>query len=148
MQRLTRGHSFASTPSPYLFADDPQDSFVGIAPARLLPGTSTTSKNRISLPTFSGVTHILTIANADMTLLSHQHCRRISSRSSMSKIVCGKRIPLIVNSVLSRFQTATTRRLKHHLSYHFLRNTRLAHRSDELPDRRWRSIWRRDRSFF
>ena len=48
MQWLTRGLSFASTPSPYLYA---------IAGARLLPGASTTSKNRISLPTFSGVTH-------------------------------------------------------------------------------------------
>src|ERR1700691_1654392 len=147
MQRLTRGHSFASTPSPYLFTDDPQDSSVGIAPVRLLPGALTTLKNRISLPTFSGVTHTLTIANANATRLSHQHRRRISSRSSMLKIVCGKGILLIVNSVLSWFQTATTRRLKHHLSYHFLRNTRLARRSDELPDRCWRSIWRRKRSF-
>ena len=46
-----------STPSPYLYADDLQDSFVAIAAARLLPGASTTSKNCISLPTFSGVTH-------------------------------------------------------------------------------------------
>jgi hypothetical protein len=108
MQRLTRVHSFASTPSPY--------------------------KNRISLPTSSGVTHILTIANADTTRLSHQHHRRISSISSMSKIVCGVRIPLIVNSVLPWFQTVTTRRLKHLLPCHPPRNTRLAHRSDELPD--------------
>jgi hypothetical protein len=95
IQRLTRGLSFASTPSPYLFADDPQNSSVGIALARLLPGASITSKNRISLPTFSGVAHILTVANADTTRLSHQHRRRISSRSSMSKIVCGT--PIIIS---------------------------------------------------
>jgi hypothetical protein len=108
---------------------------VGIMPARLLPRASIISKNPISLPTFSGVTHILTIANADMTRLSHQHRRRISSRSSMSKIICRVRIPLIMNSVLSWFQTVTTRRLKHLLSYHFLRKTWLAHCSDKLPDR-------------
>ena len=37
IQRLTWGLSFASTPSPCLYADDLQDSFVGIAAARLLP---------------------------------------------------------------------------------------------------------------
>src|SRR6266436_6065199 len=99
MQLLMRGLSFASTPSPYLFADDLQDSFVGIAAARLLLGASTTSKIRISLRTFSGVTHISIIANADTTLPSHQHHRRISSRSSMSKNICERRILLIVNSV-------------------------------------------------
>jgi hypothetical protein len=55
--------------------------------------------NRISLPTFSGVTHISIIASADTTLPSHQHRRRISNRSSMSKNVCGKTILPIVNSV-------------------------------------------------
>src|SRR5882672_355874 len=93
------GLSFASTPSPYLFADDLQDSFVGIAAARLLLGASTTSKIRISLRTFSGVTHISIIASVDTTFPSHQHRRRISSRSSMTKNVCERRILLIVNSV-------------------------------------------------
>ena len=100
-QRLTRGLSFASTPSLYLYVDDLQDSFVGIAAARLSPRASTTSKNRISLPTFYGVTHISIIASADTTLPSHQHRRRISNRSSMSKNVCERRIPPIVNSILS-----------------------------------------------
>src|SRR6266436_4822708 len=42
IQRLTRGLSFASTPSPYRYTNDLQDLFVGIAAARLLPGASTT----------------------------------------------------------------------------------------------------------
>jgi hypothetical protein len=37
MRRLTRGLSITSTPLPYLYADNLQDSFVGIAAARLLP---------------------------------------------------------------------------------------------------------------
>jgi hypothetical protein len=53
----------------------------------------------VSLCTFSDVTHISTIANADTTLPSHQHCRRISSISSMLKNVCEMRILPIVNSV-------------------------------------------------
>jgi hypothetical protein len=99
MQRLTRGLSFASTPSPCLYADDLQDSFVGIAAARLLPRASTTSKNPISLRPFSGVTHISIRTSEDTTLPSHQHRRKISSRSSMSNTVCGKTILPIVNSV-------------------------------------------------
>jgi hypothetical protein len=99
IRRLTRGLSFASTPSPCLYADDLQDSFVGIAAARLLPRASTTSKHRISLRPFSGVTHISIRASEDTTLPSYQHRRRISSRSSMSNTVCGKTILPIVNSV-------------------------------------------------
>jgi hypothetical protein len=71
------GLSFASTPSPYLFADDLQDSFVGIVVAQLLLGALTTSKIRISLHTFSGVTHISIIANADTTLPSHQQIQHV-----------------------------------------------------------------------
>jgi hypothetical protein len=99
MQRLTRGLSFASTHSPYLYADDLQDSFVGIAAARLLPRASTTSKNPISFRPFSGVTHISIRTSEDTTLPSHRHRRKISSRSSMSNTVCGKIILPIVNSV-------------------------------------------------
>jgi hypothetical protein len=51
------------------------------------------------LASFSGVTHISTIANVGTRLSSHQHPRRISSRSSMSKNVCGTGILPIVNSV-------------------------------------------------
>ena len=85
MQWLTRGLSFASTPSPYLYADDLQDSSAEIAAVRLLPGGSTTSKNRISSPTFSGVTHISIIASADTILPSHQHLRRISNDPACRK---------------------------------------------------------------
>ena len=92
IQRLTRGLSFASTHSLYLYVDDLQDLFVGIAAARLSPGASTTSKNRMSLPTFYGVTHISIIASADTTLPSHQHRRWIYNRSGMSKNVCGMTI--------------------------------------------------------
>src|ERR1700685_77301 len=92
--------------------------------------------------------HILIVASVDTTLLSHQHHRQISNRSTTSKSVCEMRIPPTVNSVSSQFQTATPRRLKHHLSSHFLRSTPLAHRSDEPPDRCWDSIWIRERSFF
>jgi len=99
IQRLTRGLSFASTPSPCLYVDDLLDSFVGIAAARLLPRASITSKNRISSRPFSGVTHISIRPSDDTTLPSHQHRRRISSRSSMSNTVCGKTILPIVNSV-------------------------------------------------
>src|ERR1700729_3175707 len=99
IQRLTRGLSFASIPSPCLYADDLQDSFVGIAAARLLPRASTTSKNPISLRPFSGVTHISIRTSEDTTLPSHQHRRKISSRSSMSNTICGKTILPIVNSV-------------------------------------------------
>ena len=99
IQRLTQGLSFASTPSPCLYADDLQDSFVGIAAARLLPRASTTSKNPISLRPFSGVTHISIRTSEDTTLPSHQHRRKTSSRSSMSNTVCGKTILPIVNSV-------------------------------------------------
>jgi hypothetical protein len=99
IQRITQGLSFASAPSPYRYADDLQDSFVGIAAARLLPRASTTLNNRIFLPTFSGFTHISIIASADTTLPSRQHRRRISNRSSMSKTVCGLTILPIVNSV-------------------------------------------------
>ena len=101
IQRL----SFASTPSPYRYADDLQDLFVGIATARLLPGASTTLNSRMSLPTFSGVTHISIISSADTTLLSHQHRRRISNRPNMSQNVCEMRILSIVNSVYSRFRS-------------------------------------------
>lgn len=131
MQRLTWGLSFVFTPSLYLYVDDLQDSFVGIAAARLSPRASTTSKNHISLPTFSGITHISMIASTGTTLPSQQHRQRISNRSSMSKNICKMRIVPIANSVLSWFQTTTTRRLKHHLSYHIPRNPR-AHLSDKL----------------
>ena len=97
MQRLTRGLSFASTPSPYLYANDLQDSSTGIAAARPLPRALTTSKNRISLPTFSGIMHISIIASVDTTLPSYQPRRWISSRSSMSKNVCETTIFPIVN---------------------------------------------------
>jgi len=62
------GSQFASTPSPYLYADDLQDSFVGIAAVRLLPGASTTSKNRISLRLFLALMHISIRTSADTTL--------------------------------------------------------------------------------
>ena len=71
IQWLTRGLSFASTPSPCLYADDLLDSFVGIAAAQLLPRASITSKNRISLRPFYGVTHISIRASEDTTLPSH-----------------------------------------------------------------------------
>ena len=92
------GLSFASTPSPYLYADDLQDSSAEIAAVRLLPGGSTTSKNRISLPPFSGVTHISIMASADTTLPSHQHRRGISNRSSTSKNVCS----IILSTLVAR----------------------------------------------
>ena len=76
-----------------------RDSFVGIAAVQLLPRASTTSKNPTSLPTFSGIMQISTITKADTTLLSHQHRKRISSSSSMSNNICGRRIPPIMNSV-------------------------------------------------
>ena len=105
VSQLNRGQlcSYAaahtSTPSPYRYADHLQDLFVGIGAARLLPGASTTLNNRISLLTSSGITHISIIVSADTILPSHQHRRRISNRSGMSKTVCGKRIQPIVNSV-------------------------------------------------
>ncbi|KIM73233.1 hypothetical protein PILCRDRAFT_829310, partial [Piloderma croceum F 1598] len=59
MQRLTRGLSFASTPSPYQYANDLQDSFVGIAVARLQRGYDT-SVSPVSPEDLQQIQHVET----------------------------------------------------------------------------------------
>jgi hypothetical protein len=66
--------------------------FVGIMAVRMLPGYSTTSKNRIY---FLG--YLLWHYSPLNSSLSHQHCWWISNRSSMSKSICGMIILPIVN---------------------------------------------------
>ena len=54
---------------------------------RPLPSASTILKNPTFLLASFGVTNILIVASVDMTLPSHQYLRKISSKSSTSKVV-------------------------------------------------------------
>jgi len=95
---------------------------------RLLPGASTTLNNRISLPTFSGVTHISIIASADTT---HQHLQQIQHVEKRLRYENPAHREFRIIAVPDRDNPEVETRF----IISFPPNTPLAHRSDEPPDR-------------
>ena len=94
---------------PYLYAGGLQDSFVGIAAAQLLPRASTTSKNRLALPTFSGVTHISIIASAVTTQINRDFINSdrlvINSAWKISKVDYNELKSQTISSYVASFHS-------------------------------------------
>jgi hypothetical protein len=147
MPLLSRGGSFVHTASVFLYLDRLRGSFVGIVPARSLPGASTISKSHTSSLGSFGVTITLVISRRVTTVLSSQFQIPTLSTQKLWNISNPRTARIIVNSAHSWFRTVISLTSKSDLSHLFLPSTPLAHRSDELLDRCWLLMWRRIRLF-